>query len=837
MAQTALAALLRYLRNLHNPTVETSDRDLLRNYLVHHDESAFAALVRRHAALVWSVCRRRLHNEQDAEDAFQAVFLVLLHKSASLRVGPSLANWLHAVATRIAQKSRVTILRRHLRERQAEVPKGSDPFAAVEGRDLRALLDEELDRLPEKYRAPLVLCYLEGLSYTEAARQLGWCDGTVCGRLARARELLRQRLSRRGLTLSGAALIAVLSEQASVPAATVAAAARMAALFALGQTAAGTVSPPVATLAHGVLQAMSLAKMKTIAMLLVVLGLFAAGTGWTTHCVMALQHAEAEEIGEQPAPQKGPGHGADEVRLLHSLRGHQERITSVACSPDGRWIVTAGWDGLIRLWDAQTGGEVRRIEVPPTRDYKPAHLSQVLFTPDSEYVVVAQQSAPNERGVIVWNRRTGVRVRDFPGLCAALAPDGKQIACGGWGTLDTNRAEIRLYDFATGKLLNDMRGRYSRIELLTFSPDGQTLFSRVRVRIPPPPSPGGWPAVPGGGPAPGEGNKRVERLGREGAQIRAWDVATGKERRSGLEGTWNEYAIALSPDGRTLALATHGISLRETATGGQRARLTRHTNDVCAVAFSPDGRTLASGSMDGTVRLWDLPSGKELARIGKEVPPFAGRGWVLAVAFSPDGRTLISGGIDQTAYLWDVSRITARQREQTERSPEELATDWQDLAGDAAAGYAAVGRLLASPRRAVAFLETELPRIQPVNNQRIKQLLADLDDDKFVVREQAAKELEALADRAAPALRKALADKPSLELRRHLEELLARLDGTKLAPETVRQIRAVEALEALGSPESRRLLEKLAAGPPRTWLTQEAKATLQRVTARPSPGR
>src|SRR5207247_7469652 len=116
----------------------------------------------------------------------------------------------------------------------------------------------------------------------------------------------------------------------------------------------------------------------------------------------------------------------------------------------------------------------RRLDVPPTKTSNPAHLSRIVFSPDNGFVVIAQQSMPNEPGVIVWNRRTGERVRDFPGLCAAFSPDGKHIACGGYNVI---AAPVRLYEFPSGKLVREMRGQQERIESLTFSPDGNTLFS------------------------------------------------------------------------------------------------------------------------------------------------------------------------------------------------------------------------------------------------------------------------------------------------------------------------------------------------------------------------
>src|SRR5262249_45696658 len=296
----------------------------------------------------------------------------------------------------------------------------------------------------------------------------------------------------------------------------------------------------------------------------------------------------------------------------------------------------------------------------------------VLFSPDGEFVVVAQQSFPDEPGVIVWNRRTGERVRDFPGQCVAVAPDGKHIACSGWGAPGPI---IRLYEFATGKLVREFPAPYSPFGPLVYSRDGKTLIASVGIPRPP----------------LGDGR---ERLGHDPVEIRAWDVATGEERRTGLDGAGagSGNDIAVSPDGRTLALAN---SLREAATGGQRVCLTGHSHVVCAVAVSPDGRTVATGSMDGTVRLWDLLSGKELGRFGKEVERFKG-GWVLAVAFSPDGRTVVSGGLDKTVLVWDVSRIIGRRRAPAERSPSELEADWKDLSGDAAKGYAALGRLVSS---------------------------------------------------------------------------------------------------------------------------------------------
>src|SRR5262249_43482667 len=153
------------------------------------------------------------------------------------------------------------------------------------------------------------------------------------------------------------------------------------------------------------------------------------------------------------------------------------RVTSVAYSPDGRWVATAAWDGTARVWDAQTGKEERCLNLT-------AYLNQIVFSPDNEFVVVAQGIPPNPPHLIVLKWRTGERVHEFPGsmdhcslLCAALSPDGKHLACGGQETSANAGADIRLYEFATGKLVRAFRGQQIRIDALTFSPDGKTLFS------------------------------------------------------------------------------------------------------------------------------------------------------------------------------------------------------------------------------------------------------------------------------------------------------------------------------------------------------------------------
>jgi RNA polymerase sigma-70 factor (ECF subfamily) len=168
--------------------------------------------------MVLAVCQRVLQNSQDAEDAFQATFLVLVRKAGSIGQPELLANWLYGVAYRTALKARANAVRRSEHERQAVSMPSADPLVEVAWRELRALLDEELSRLPEKYRAPLVLCYLQGKTNEEAARQLGWPIGSMSARLARGREMLRDRLASRNRALPAGLFLMVLSQKAGAAA-------------------------------------------------------------------------------------------------------------------------------------------------------------------------------------------------------------------------------------------------------------------------------------------------------------------------------------------------------------------------------------------------------------------------------------------------------------------------------------------------------------------------------------------------------------------------------------------------------------------------------------------
>jgi|GEM_PF-5362115 len=301
--------VLRHLRRvafLHNHD-RLSDGQLLEQFLSQREEAAFEALVRRHGAMVLGVCRRVLRHEADAEDAFQATFLVLVRKAGTVQPRDHVGHWLYGVAYRTALRAKALEARRRMKERAAPRPQGHQDGI---WQDVLPLLDQELSGLPEKYRVPVVLCDLEGKSRKEVARILGCLEGTLSSRLARARTLLARRLCRRGVILSGGALASVLSAHGAsspVPVGLVSGTIKMALPLAAGQAAAtACVSANVLTLTEGVLKAMLLTKVKTATVILCGVAALGMGTGGV------LYRAKASEPGKSGlARASASAHGVD----------------------------------------------------------------------------------------------------------------------------------------------------------------------------------------------------------------------------------------------------------------------------------------------------------------------------------------------------------------------------------------------------------------------------------------------------------------------------------------------------------------------------------------------
>jgi RNA polymerase sigma factor (sigma-70 family) len=306
MATGQLNVVLRHIRQLLGvpDSSQQSDAQLLERFATRQEETAFAAILQRYGPMVLGVCRRVLHHPEDAEDAFQATFLALVRQAPAIGRREALGCWLHRVALRTALRGRANQARRRLHEQRAVPAQPPDFIAAVAWRDLQPVLDEEVQRLPAKYRVPFVLCYLEGKTYGRAAQQLRCLPSTVSRRLARARELLRRRLTQRGLTLPAGVLTAALSAHAAaaaVPAMLEAATTRAALLSAAGGAGGGAISPHVAVLAEGGMNAMRTTLWKCTPALLLLVGLIGGSLGFLAFDTAAESTAANARKVSQPA--------------------------------------------------------------------------------------------------------------------------------------------------------------------------------------------------------------------------------------------------------------------------------------------------------------------------------------------------------------------------------------------------------------------------------------------------------------------------------------------------------------------------------------------------------
>ncbi len=600
MSRVPLRSVLDHLRQVLVPADSAvTDAQLLDRFVRGGDQAAFELLVRRHQGLVHGVCWRVLRDAHRAEDAFQATFLALVLKAGSVRRHESLAGWLYRVAYRIAVRAGRAAAQRARQERQGgdgrDALSPRDPVAEAAARELGPLLDAELNRLPGKYREPVVLCYLEGKSYDEAARQLGWPKGTLATRLAYARELLRPRLQSRGLGLVGGVCTVELvgSVGAAVPARLVAA--TIAEI--LGQTGA---EPHVLALAKGVLRTMWLTRVTRAAVVVLALGMLGVGAG-----------SLASQDSDRPAPPKEAPLAvarAEQLGEVSCLKGHTDRIGRLEFSPDGRRLLSCSMDTTIRLWDLQTGQEIRRFEGHHDR------VECISFSADGRRFL----SAAWDWTIRLWDVETGkelkrIQFRGAPGVHVsgvAWFPDGRR--CLAWAT---DHHALQVYDVHTGKLLKDFGQHPGHIYGAALSPDGSQVVEGSYDAAGPP---------------------------------RLWDVESGKLIREFQGYTGTLSFVTFSPDGR-FALsngADNLVHLWDVGTGQLVRVFKGHPNGANGVAYSPDGRRILTAGADQTVRLWNATTGREEMRF------FGHLAGVDSVAFSADGRYAASGGQDRTVRVW-----------------------------------------------------------------------------------------------------------------------------------------------------------------------------------------
>jgi RNA polymerase sigma factor (sigma-70 family) len=633
------------------------DAQLLERFVSTHDETAFAALLERHGPMVLGISRRVLRHAQDAEDAFQATFLVFVRKAATLRRHGSLGGWLYGVASRVALKAREQADRRRRREGRLARPVVRDTLVEVERADLAATLAAEVNRLPEKYRLAFILCELEGRTHEEVAREVGYPVGSMSWRIGRARALLRRRLSTRGVAPAVGGVAALLAATA-VPAALARSTAAV---------ASGSVSARVRGLAAGAGSGWLLAKSK-VAVVLLLVGLAVAGAV-VLASAPAPEAPVTDERSQEPAAKEeasrtdadGNPLPAGAVARLGTLRLRQGGwLRGICLSPDGKTLATVGaGDHQVRLWDASDGKELRRFAIGGLR-----------------------------------------------GTCQAVAfaPDGKTLAVGG-------ESEVFLLDADSGKVLHQVES--DSVRSLAFAPGGKTI-AVAKLHL------GAflWEPATGNVVAPFKTDRNPDKErpfswslayspdgGRlawgAGAQVLVGDVRDGKKIAYAVKHQGATRAVAFSSDGKLLATSGDDkvVKLSDAATGQLLRTLEGHKIIVTSLAFSPDGKLLATGSgdpLDGTgeelsaLRLWDVATGKELAKLGRhaegvmavrfspdgkilyaaedmsvsrwdlatrqELTPGRGHhGWVGSLAYSPDGKTLASGSSDTTVRLWDTA--------------------------------------------------------------------------------------------------------------------------------------------------------------------------------------
>jgi len=343
MAATITGRFIQQLArcSFHDDREKLTDAQMLERFIELRDENAFELLMRRHAPMVLGVCRRILQHTQDAEDAFQAAFLVLAHKAGSVQPREMVANWLYGVAYRTALKARSIASRRKSRERQVEEMPEPAIVPQDAWNDLKPTLDRELNSLPDKYRVPIVLCDLEGRGHKEAAQQLGWAQGTLSGRLFRAREMLAKRLRRQGLAVGAAPLAALLSARASsaaVPSALMETTFHAANLIAAGQAATGLVSANVAALMEAMMKSILLTKVMIGVTL--VAGALLAGFGTGAFKSQAQAQRERAEIDPNSFVfQERKGGGERPSSAPTDVHG----VLKVVDAAKGTITVTVGW--------------------------------------------------------------------------------------------------------------------------------------------------------------------------------------------------------------------------------------------------------------------------------------------------------------------------------------------------------------------------------------------------------------------------------------------------------------------------------------------------------------
>jgi RNA polymerase sigma factor (sigma-70 family) len=663
-----------------------TDQQLLERFIARRDESAFAALVRRHGPMILGLCRRLLHQVQDAEDVVQATFMVLARKAAVIRKQESVGSWLYGVAYRLALKARTDAMKRRNQQMSRVDKKEADPLSEITWREVCTALDEELARLPDRCRAPLVLCYLQGKTQDEALQQLGWSKSTFRRRLEDGRAKLCLRLTRRGITLSAGLWATLLSDQgasAALSSALLQTTVKAAIPFAAGEVAAA-VSPHVILLAKHALKAAVLHKMKWIALLGIVTA-FTTGIGLAAHQALTANPANdeqkellarADERRDQPKPETPNQPRLDRygdplpegaIARLGTVRFRAPaEIGSVAFSPDGKTVAVYTQAGLF-LFDSTSGKRLVRLAGSDAA----WHLENaIVFSPDGKRLASRGVASVGDQGkwvVRVWELAGERKSKDYHAdhiMWLGWSPDDEPLAvcleqaglrlhelasgrsrrfeceslpkpelsetivcaCAPAGktlAIADWEKNIHVWDTATGLKRWTVQPKNAFARCLALSPDGTTLASLNRDQNSP-----------------------------DSEVVQLWDASTGKPLRSVATDHKNIYTLTFAPNGKMLATAGFaGVRFWDVATGREGSRSQGDGSDTERIAFSGDGRSLVTAQRHSPAfHLWDVATGK------RKPEPVGHTCRAGGTAFSPDGRRLATaGGLDGTIHFWDLA--------------------------------------------------------------------------------------------------------------------------------------------------------------------------------------
>jgi RNA polymerase sigma factor (sigma-70 family) len=813
MVHASLGAVLHHLHRLGASCDgdDHSDRQLLEGFVRQRDETAFALLLSRHGPMVLGVCRRILRQPQDVEDAFQATFLVLVRQAQTVRRQASLASWLYGVALRTAQRARLDAVRRTLREERAAAPSAVEGSNEPDWRDLRAALDEEIARLPEKYRAPLILCHLEGHTNAQISRRLHVPLGSLSKRLAQARGLLRGQLLRRGVTLSGAALVTVLAGQVSAVPPLLARTTTGTVLLALA--GAGGVPPSVAALAAGVARTLAAAPLRIALQSVVAVGLL-IGLG------LAARPADPNpQSAVTAAPLAGPQQFVRQeeptARQEEPLLARQEEPPAQVEAPDAQ----GPRQRLLRL----RGGDAKS---------ETAVAAGLLW--------IAKQQAVDGH----WSLDAlGGQKNDIAGTALALLP-----LLGAGHTHKAGDPFARNVDRGLQFLLSKQKqdgdfggGMYAqalassvlfRAYALTGDPKlAAPAQAALRYIIKAQHEAGGWRYQPN---QPGD------------LSVSAWFIEALHDARSAglpvpqrmlmnaagfVQSCRRGEGYGYIPQGNATPTMSAAGLLCRLRLGGAANETLREEARLLTKRTPEDYRSVFYYCWAAQVLLHETGEERDKwnvrVRNGLVARQEEDGGW--SVKDDPlgnaGGRLMVTSLTLLTleTYYRDDLALAAAARSAKDV---ELPKAWADLlSDDSFTMRRGLWLLAAGPKDSVAFLADAVRPPETVEEKRVARLIADLDDENFEVRQQAQAALAKLGRAAEPGLRKALQQAPSIELRRRLQDLLAPMER-----ERRRTLQAIEILELISTPQAKALLERLSRDAADPELARTARSALERMT-------